>query len=241
MRIGTWNLRLCPTSTSETGRAISAWLDDQKADLWLLTEVHRDWHPRGGSIAVSPPRSFDPEAPKRWAGIETRLPLTPVPAAGDHPGEEGLALARVEVDGRQVLIACSVLPWKGAGEYWHGLPEGQIQQFAFVLDHHVERIRAERRDDEPLVWGGDFNQPLRRPIHGGTVTGMEALLAALDSLGLTALTADADHLKGLMRSIDHIAVSRHFTGDPAKTHLPLRTNGKDLSDHAAYTADVVLT
>ena len=240
MRIGTWNLRLCPPSTSETGQAISSWLDGQKADVWLLTEVHRDWDPRGGSIAVSPPRSFDPEAPKRWAGIETRLPLTPVSAGDDHPGEEGLSLARIEVDGRQVLVACSVLPWSGAGKYWHGLPKGQIDQFAFVLDHHVSRISAERRDDEPLVWGGDFNQPLRRLVDETTIKGVATLQAAFESLELTPLTADAEHLKGRMRSIDHIAVSHHFDGGPATTHRPERAGGGDLSDHAAYTADVVL-
>ncbi|MGY1784708.1 endonuclease/exonuclease/phosphatase family protein [Geodermatophilus sp. SYSU D00698] len=240
MRIGTWNLRLCPRPSSEKGQRISAWLDDQKADLWLLTEVHRDWDPRGGRFLASPPRSFDGDKPKRWAGIETGLPVTALPAGGEHPGEEGLVLARVDVDGTSVLVACSVLPWKGAHQYWHGLPTGHFAQFHLVLQHHVERIRGERRAGEPLVWGGDFNQQLQRPLDGATVKGMAALQSAFDSLGLVALTAGAEHLNGRMRSIDHLAVSKHFDGSAAQTHRPTWPDGKNLSDHAAYTADVVL-
>ncbi len=240
MRIGTWNLDRCPSSTSEKGQEVAARLDELKADLWLLTEVHRDWDPRGGTFAVSRPRSFDPDAPKRWAGVETSLPLTTLPSQGEHPGEEGLVLARVQVDGRDVLVACSVLPWRGAEQYWYGLPDGQIAQFHSVLQHHVERIRTERREDEPLVWGGDFNQALQRPVDGGTVKGMTALQSALESLGLVALTVDAEHRRGHMRSIDHLAVSEHFTAGPAEIHRLTWSHGRNLSDHAAYTADVEL-
>jgi hypothetical protein len=242
VRIGTWNLDRCPSSTSEKGQEVAARLDELKVDLWLLTEVHRDWDPRGGTFAVSPPRGFDPDAPKRWAGVETSLPLTAIPSQGEHPGEEGLVLARVEVDGRDVLVACSVLPWKDPGELWPGLPDGhQFTQFDSVLQHHVERIRAERREGEPLVWGGDFNQALQRPVDGGTVKGMTALQSAFESLGLVALTVDAEHRKGHMRSIDHLAVSEHFTAGPAEIHRLTWSHGRNLSDHAAYTADVELT
>jgi hypothetical protein len=240
VRIGTWNLDRCPSPTSEKGQEVGARLDELKSDLWLLTEVHRDWDPRGGTFVASPRRSFDPDAPKRWAGIETSLPLTAIPSQGEHPGEEGLVLARVEVDGRDVLVACSVLPWRGAERYWSDLPDGQVAQFDSVLQNHVERIRTERREDEPLIWGGDFNQALQRPVYGGTVEGMTALQSAFESLGLLALTADAEHRNGHMRSIDHLAVSEQFTAGPADTHRLSWSDGRDLSDHAAYTADVEL-
>ncbi|WP_457047091.1 hypothetical protein [Geodermatophilus sp. SYSU D01045] len=109
-----------------------------------------------------------------------------------------------------------------------------------MLQHHLERIRGERREGEPLVWGGDFNQPLQRPLDGTTVAGMAALQSAFDSLGLVALTAGAEHLNGRMRSIDHLAVSEHFAGSAAQTHRPTWPDGRNVSDHAAYTADVVL-
>ncbi len=111
MRIGTWNLELGSTSpTEDWGRKV-AWLDEQQAEVWLLTEVHHSWDRRGNAFAVSRPRGRDPEK-GRWAGIETSRPLIELPANGDgqHPGEEGLALARVELAEASVLVACSVLP-----------------------------------------------------------------------------------------------------------------------------------
>jgi hypothetical protein len=240
-RIGTWNLRQCPAPSTDKGKTVASWLDAQKADVWLLTEVHCDWDPRGGTFIASPPRSFDGDKPKRWAGIETALPLTEIPPGSEgHSGEEGLVLARVDLEGTSILVACSVLPWKGAGDYWHGLPSGQLEQWRHVLDHHVARISAERRADEPLVWGGDFNQPLLPPFEGTTKAGAEALRTAFDDFGLAALTEEAGHLISGLHSIDHLAVSRNLAGEVAEMHRPVWPNGDHLSDHAAYTADVVL-
>ncbi len=151
--------------------------------------MHRDWDPRGGRLVVAPPRGIDKKE-KRWAGIETALPLAELctaPAA-EHAAEEGLVLARLALVESSVLVACSVLPWRGAGEYWPGLPSGQAAQFRFVLDHHAARIEAERLPGEPLVWGGDFNQQLIRPFWGATTDGAAALRSAFDGLGLVALT-----------------------------------------------------
>jgi hypothetical protein len=237
VRIGTWNLKLCPSRDWPRGRSIGEWLDAQHADLWLLTEVHPDWDP--GRMAVSPPRSHDAEQPKRWAGIRTELPLTELPADCKHPGEEGLVLARVEMDGTSILVACSVLPWKGSGPYWHGLPDGQYSQFRSVLDHHVARITAARRPGEPLIWGGDMNQELTPPLWAGTNDGAATLRAAFEYLGLTPLTQGLAHLNGQSHSIDHLAVSAGLLVERVEVHRP-RGDGTDLSDHAAYTADVVL-
>ncbi|MGY1833181.1 endonuclease/exonuclease/phosphatase family protein [Geodermatophilus sp. SYSU D01180] len=240
LRVGTWNLDRCPPSSSDKGQEVAAWLDAQKADIWLLTEVHRDWDPRGGNFAVSPARSFDPDRPRRWAGIETTLPLTELTAERDHPGDEGLVLARVDVDGTSVLVASSVLPWKSAGKYWFELPDGQVEQFAFVLDRHVSRIEDAREDGEYVIWGGDFNQPLTPPFESTTKAGAQALREAFDGLGLITLTERSEHRIGGLYSIDHLAVSRGLEDGDAVMHLPTWPDGRKLSDHAAYTADVVL-
>jgi hypothetical protein len=245
VRIGTWNLKLCPPTTSDRGQAIASWLDDQAADLWLLTEVHRDWDAGGRQFVVSPPRGGSP-AEKRWAGIATALPLGELRTAGTeaHAGEEGLCLARVELGGQapsSLLVACSVLPWKGAGQYWPGLPTGQVAEFCHVLDHHVSRIVDERLPGEPLIWGGDFNQQLTGPFWFTTEAGAAALRSAFDGLGLVALTEKAQHLNGTSCAIDHLAVSQELLGDEpvASVHRPVWDGGQ-LSDHAAYTADIRL-
>lgn len=241
MRIGTWNLELCPRSDSPRGRAIAAWLDGQQADVWLLTEVNRGWDAGGRSFAVSPARGCAP-GDRRWAGVVTGLPLGELSTVGDprHPAEEGLCLSRLSIGGpgRSVLVACSVLPWKGAGKYWPGLPLVQFDEFAYVLGHHVSRITAERRPGEPLIWGGDFNQPLTPPFTGATKDGAEALREAFDELGLVPLTERSEHLNGSLFAIDHLAVSRELVSDPLATvHRPT-WDGVQLSDHAAYVAEI---
>jgi endonuclease/exonuclease/phosphatase family metal-dependent hydrolase len=157
-------------------------------------------------------------------------------------GEEGLVLARLQLDGAStVLVACSVLPWKDAGQYWPGLPPGQVAEFRHVLDHHVARISAERLEGEPLIWGGDFNQQLTPPFSSTTAQGAQALRAAFDGLALIPLTEHAQHLNGTSYAIDHLAVSRDLvTGEKgAEVHRP-ELNGGHLSDHAAYTAAIGL-
>jgi hypothetical protein len=210
-----------------------------------LTEVHRDWDACDGQFVVSPPRGGGP-AEKRWAGIATALPFGRLRTAGapTHAGEEGLCLARLELGGpapSSVLVACSVLPWKGAGQYWPRLPAGQAAEFCHVLDHHVTRIADERLPGEPLIWGGDFNQQLTPPFWFTTEAGAAALRSAFDGLGLVALTEQAQHLNGTSHAIDHLAVSHELlVGEPvASVHRPARDGGQ-LSDHAAYTADIRL-
>jgi endonuclease/exonuclease/phosphatase family metal-dependent hydrolase len=241
VRIGTWNVnRAVPDD--ERGDTLARWVREQQVDLWLLTEVHSDWRPRGRELIVSPRRSYGAER-QRWAAIETRA--TAVRLAADagvqHPGEEGLALARVEHEGVRFLVACSVLPIRDSGKNWQGLPQGRGEQFRFVLDHHVSRIRAARQDGEPIIWGGDFTQELTPPYSGGPPGNADALRSAFDGLELSVLTAEARRLNPECPTIDHLAVSREIAAGSVEVHRPTWPDGvKSLSDHAAYTADVGL-
>jgi endonuclease/exonuclease/phosphatase family metal-dependent hydrolase len=253
-RIATWNLRGCPSPGYAKGAEVARWQEKLSADIWLLTEVHRDWNSSSGWVSVSQPRGGDGPDTSRWAGIQTHLPMTElhdgptdVPAA-----EESLCLARVRLPQgsrtRSVLVACSVLPWGGAGKWWPGLPEKYLNaQQAFVLEHHMARIDDAWDREEPILWGGDLNQELRdltpeRKAAGyrlaGTVAGIERLRAAFDRFGLHPLTAEAEHLNPEAPTIDHLAVSTRLARGPAAVHRPHYEYGTLLSDHALYTADV---
>ncbi|WP_369253339.1 hypothetical protein [Geodermatophilus amargosae] len=151
VRIGTWNLKLCPPPDLERGSALRTWMDSQDAQLWLLTEVHPDWTSPEGFV-LSPPRSLDPDKPKRWAGISASHSLTEVTGPQDHPGDEGLALARMAVAGTSVLVACSVLPWRASGRYWHGLPTGQPEQY--VTCSTATSPGSPRRASQASSWSG---------------------------------------------------------------------------------------
>lgn len=243
MRIATWNLWDCPPPPWPRGQAIASWLNAQNVDIWLLTEVRQNWPTRNREPVISPNRADGPGY-KRWASIDTALALGELRTVGDSrcPGEESLCLARLKHQGQTpstVLIACSVLPWKDADKYWTTLPSGQARQFRRVLDHHVERITDERYDDEPLIWGGDFNQPLTGPLWGSTKEGRVALQEAMQTLEVVVLTADSPHLQPSgARAVDHLAVSPDLLADQpaAAAHCPIWD--KKLSDHAAYTADI---
>ncbi|CCH89508.1 Endonuclease/exonuclease/phosphatase [Modestobacter italicus] len=256
MRIGTWNVEGYPLATSEKGLEIVDFFDGVKADIWLLTEVNAGWQSRHGRLVVSPPRSYGREQ-DRWAGIQTHLPITrlPDPNGGPANAEEALCLTRVELppsaSAPSVLVACSVLPWRGASQYWPGLPaESFDAQASYVLDHHIRRIHAERRDGEPVIWGGDFNQELRpvtasRAADGfrmaGTKNGIGRLQDAFGKFGLQPLTEDAGHRIEGAWSIDHLAVSASMVEQQqVDLHRLTRRNGKRLSDHAVYVADVAL-
>ncbi|GAB3345377.1 hypothetical protein GCM10027300_03380 [Modestobacter lapidis] len=255
-RIATWNLRDCPSPGYAKAAEIVRWQEKLSADIWLLTEVHRDWDSSSGWVSVSGPRRGDSPDTKRWAGIQTHLSITPIhEGPTDAPAaEEALCLARVQLpegaESRSVLVACSVLPWGGAGKWWPGLPEKYLNdQQAFVLEHHIDRIDDAWDRQEPIVWGGDFNQELRnltserKAAHhrlAGTVAGIERLRAAFDRFGLRPLTEGSEHLNPEAPTIDHLAVSEPVARCEATVHRPHYEDGTLISDHAAYTADVEL-
>jgi hypothetical protein len=227
------------------------------ADIWLLTEVHSDWGWSEGSWAVSPPRGGETADHKRWAGIQTRFPMTqlyegPTDRAA---AEESLCLVRIHlpdgVGAESVLVACSVLPWGGAGKWWPGLPKKYLNdQQQFVLEHHMDRIDDAWDRDEPILWGGDFNQELRdltpeRKAVGyrlaGTLAGIERLRGAFGRFGLRPLTASSEHLDPASPAIDHLAVSEALVHGEAGVWRPYSERRSWLSDHAAYVADVRLS
>ncbi|MGY1736995.1 endonuclease/exonuclease/phosphatase family protein [Geodermatophilus sp. SYSU D00684] len=247
MRIGTWNLFLRAQSPTELWKRKAAWLHEQPADLWLLTETSTEWRSQVAPVSplvqvfTSLKRGIGPES-LRWAAIQTTLPTGELRTKGDpdHPGEESLVLSRVRMGGRSALAACSVLPYRGADKDWGRLTGSHSEQFRFVLKHHVARIADERESkDEPLIWGGDFNQELVRPYMHGQVAGAAELHTALETLGLTVVTAGLSDRKHQGHAIDHVAVSSHFMTEQVQLHRPERA-GESLGDHAAYTTVVNL-
>ncbi len=74
----------------------------------------------------------------------------------------------------------------------------------------------------------------------GTTDGARTLRAAFDYLGSTPLTRALAHLNGQSHAIDHLAVSHDLLEERVEVHRSTWPDGRDLSDHAAYTAEVHL-
>ena len=244
MRLATWNLKSCPAPQSARGHHIGEILSTVKSDITLLTEVHADWVIEGQAVKISPNRPGY-KRQQRLAGVQSTFVLELLEGSNDHPGEEALCLVRASVPGTaetdSVLVACSVMPWRGGGKSWSRLPEfskgeGLAPQFSAVLQHHVGRIEAARRKDEPLVWGGDFNQELSGPIKAGTVEGRRELLDAFKQLDVEPLTMNSRHLMSELSGIDHLAVSQGWLawGEPV-VHIETATDFP--SDHALYVVE----
>jgi endonuclease/exonuclease/phosphatase family metal-dependent hydrolase len=210
VRIGTWNL---------AGR----WSDDHKTlmlgadcDVWLLTEVTERTSLPGYAVHFAATRM----APRRrWAAVASRLPMASSP--DPHP-----ASAQVQI-GATTYVS-SVLPWRTCGSRppWRG--ESHAEKTTNVVDDLLLRMRAARS----LVWGGDWNHALTGKEHAGSAGGRAAIAGALDELGLVVPTAELPHRIDGLLSIDHIAVSQEFAGEP--TRVVAAKGAKRLSDHDAY-------
>jgi len=246
----------CPQPEHAKGWEVARWQEHLGAHIWLLTEVHRDWESASGGVRVSPARRDSSAGAKRWATIQTPYPMDQL---DDDPwerpaAEESLCLARVYMPtgfaSSSLLVACSVLPWGGAGKSWPGLPEKDLnRQQAFVLGHHVDRIAEAWDGQEPIVWGGDFNQELvdltrTRKDAGyrlaGTMSGIDRLRAAFERFGLRVMTERSAHLDPQAATIDHLAISAPFAAGDARVHRPHYADGRLLSDHAAYVVEMRL-
>ncbi|GAA5031772.1 hypothetical protein GCM10023258_30220 [Terrabacter aeriphilus] len=228
VRLGTWNL---DTAQPDMHRPLQAnWLR-QHADVWMLTEVHEVALEGLGSHVVSD--AIEGMARRYWSGIASLWPLHPV--VSGHPT---LVLARVRLPGLgRVLVASSVLPWRAAGKYWPSGDGDDLQgRYASVLSRHQAAI-LEAREDDLVVWGGDFNQTLSGTEHVGSSSGRRTLGAAFQSLDLRVLTEDAPSTARNAHPIDHVAVPHHVGPVSARCILPTARD-RALSDHPAYLAEV---
>lgn len=214
VRIGTWNL---------AGR----WSNDHRTlllgadcDTWLLTEVNEATILPGYELHASEARM----APcRRWAAVASKvhMELEPDP----HP-----ASARVRIG--STTYVSSILPWRscGSGPPWVG--DRHVDKTENAVGELVENLH----DGSPLVWGGDWNHALTGTEYAGSMGGRRAVLAALESLGLEARTADLPHAIEGLHTIDHLAVPAGVRAEASR--IDASHDGKRLSDHDAYVVEL---
>ena len=220
MRIGTWNL---------AGR----WSPDherlllsQRCDVWLLTEVSDKVLLEGYQLVATQSLMA---ARRHWAAVlSSSTTFKPLP--DPHPAS---AAAIIE----DVICVSSVLPWRSAGrpEFWGGLKHAE--KMSSTLRRLKESMVDETWPDEPLVWGGDWNQSLTGPEYAGTMAGRRYLLDLLDRQGLVAHTRHLRHRLEGVASIDHIAVPADKVVTEVRA-VSADVQGRRLSDHDLYLVQV---
>ena len=213
VRIGTWNL--AGRWTEEHRRLLL----EQDCAVWLLTEVDERTSLPGYAVHLSQ-SSMAPR--RRWAAIASRLPMSSSP--DPHP-----ASAQVRV-GATTYVS-SVLPWRscGARDPWVG--SSHAEKTFHAVDDSLLRLRS--ADD--LVWGGDWNHALTGSEGAGSRGGRDAILRAVEELGLVVPTMGLPHVRDGVLSIDHVAVPAGTAA--TATRVVAAYGGRRLSDHDAYVVE----
>lgn len=137
----------------------------------------------------------------------------------------------------RVLVASSVLPWRTSGNYW---PPGDGETFGDRFTSALARLRAtilQAKEDDLLIWGGDFNQTLADAETVGSSDGRRTLARAFKDLELRALTADSPGRTESAPPIDHIAVPLRVAVASVRCVAP-SAGSRPLSDHPAYLAAI---
>lgn len=237
MHVATWNLQRGGTSRAARA-AQETVLQDLAADVLVLTEPGASYM-NGPGVVTSPRRDGDQKDDEPWVAI-VGTSVEPVPL--EIPFERMAAAATARVNDVPLVIYGSVLPWAFVGRAAPELlREGETATDAFlrVLREQaadIERL-GRRHPDHAIIWAGDFNQTVSGRNFGGSATRREALLGALDRLGLVAWNGAAANVDEGMRAIDLICgpcertIGRQGRIDPT-------IDGVVASDHAGYWVEL---
>jgi hypothetical protein len=240
VRIVTWNLDHCRSDVRDRQLEVLA---DLNADLEVLTEpgkpsVHEA---RGGKVIASPARRGDRESWVLLRGVALKQWEKPIPF------ERMAVAARGNIDGTNVAIYGSVLPWRaGAGQApdVFGQWAGDVPPAALYGAWLTDQVRdlSELRDqfpDHAALWAGDFNVPLIPPLEHHLPAGSQMVRSALKNIGLRAWNDRCPHREPGLHTIDLICGPEAL--ELGSAWVDRRTlKGSGLSDHPCYVVDVHL-
>ena len=244
LKIATWNLaRVLPKQAARSAKIVR-WLDRIDADVWVLTETHNSVSPGPGYSAASTGYADRPSEPgERWATIWSRLRIEPLPPTRD--AARTVAALVHPPDGAPLVVYGTVLPWLGS--QWRDFPADNGLAFraalAAQLADWIALVRQFPGGDLCVL--GDLNQDLSRRYYYGSRGNRLALLDALRTVGLSALTADpTDPVRAVARdraSIDHICLPARVV-QQGSARLEVWPSGaapdRRLSDHYGVAADL---
>ena len=244
LRIATWNLMRARPGRSARTRALVALMERVAADIWVLTETHRDLSPGPAYTCVA----YSADAPDRdsasgecWVAIWSRLPAEPVTLEAE-PART--AAARVNTGGRQTLqVVGTVLPWLSDRR---NLPLRGAAAFCDSLGRQAAEWRRLRASEPEsiLCVAGDFNQDLATRHFYGSAAGRAGLRQALRDAGLVCVTAgsgDSPESGDGYVGIDHICVSEWLVKARLSRTIPLETlpmHGNRLTDHEGVCVEI---
>lgn len=203
LKLATWNVGKPVNALRRL--AIRDFIDDQNADLWVLTEAHDGFDP-GFAFSCSSVSGRDGNhlPAHRWVTIWSDMSMSRLQTS------DLVRTCAVRVKpgtGKPFIVYGTVLPWRGSAWRDHAGSGGTAFREALALQTlDWTRLQNEFPADEFFVLG-DFNQELVAPRYTGTNLNRRELELALQRGGLVALTAgEADPVRKDLSSacIDHI-------------------------------------
>ncbi len=235
LNIANWNLeRVTPSQTR--AKRIDAAMLEIAADIWVLTETHKDIGPISFYSIMSEEPDYESKSGERWSAILSRYPIE---LLSDFVSDKRRCVAG-KLDHPlfgTVVVYALVLPW--AGSQWRGIPSRGGAAFASAL-------AAYQSDWEQLqevypkalhIVAGDFNQSLADWHYYGSMRNRSKLELALDESNLQAVTSGVGDPIARDSSpcacIDHICISKRAGESVISTERWPDTNKPDkrLSDH----------
>ncbi len=209
LKIANWNLERVTPSQTRVKRIDTA-MSEVAADIWILTETHKDIVPIPFCAVMS---EADPESKQdeRWSAILSRYPIEPLAdfvsdkircVAGklNHP-QFGL-----------VIVYVLVLPW--VGSQWRGIPSCDGAAFASALAAYKSDWKQLQQayPNALHIVAGDFNQSLADFHYYGSKQNRLKLELALDESNLQAITSGSGDPVARdsfpHACIDHICISK---------------------------------
>jgi hypothetical protein len=233
LKLATWNVER-PTQPRRR-IALRSYIDSVDADVWVLTETHDDLVLELPHVHSSTPGRDDGiNQQERWVSIWSRYPIQALSCS--DPTRTAAAVV-TPPDADPFIIFGSVLPWMGSA--WRAHPSAGGVAFREAVACQLKDWRRFRREfpDAALFVLGDLNQDLADSHYYGSRANRAVLEAALNELGLTAVTGgSADPVRrdaGPRALIDHICALKDSGWTPnapvrwPETPAPQRV----LSDH----------
>ena len=240
LTIANWNLEHVFPKQKRHER-IEAVMSDFTADVWVLTESHKDVAPKKSSVVTS----TTSEDGHCWSSICSKFPIT---SLIDYVTDrDRCTAARImhPVYG-ELIVYATVLPW--VGSVWNGQAWQEGKAFISALDIY-------RRDWEQLqlaypnaihIVAGDFNQSLVDWHYYGSKKIRTKLEQVIEECNMQIVTAgindpvarDAkpyaciDHICLTTSSIEQVYTTKRFP-DQAKPD-------KKLSDHFGIIVELEL-
>ncbi len=238
LTLANWNLeRALPKK--RRAEQITTIINERAADIWILTETHKDIGPMHSNVITS---KISPNG-ECWTSICSQFPITPLMEYVSD--KERCTAARINHSKYgELIIYATVLPWVGSS--WNSQPWHKGEAFISALTlYRQDWKKLQLAYPEAIhIIAGDFNQSLVDKHYYGSQKIRTKLEQTMEECNMKILTAGENDPVSRETTnhacIDHICISEsRFEHIYSTKRWPEQnTPDKKLSDHFGIIVEV---